>query len=453
MREEFDHRPLVAVFLGLAIGSSAFLNPYIGLFALPLFLILKRWSVRAAALCACLAGFTLYPRLDQTLVTEDVFFEGEVDVLTMPVSTGDRLRAVVGSGDRRYVLYLPESSGVVLGDRVKVRADLSPFREGQVESRGAIGTMSAISSPTLIEGGSFVWRAGLWVRRSFRDMTFRFAYKETGPLLDGMCFSMTSEIPVEFRQAMSKTGTTHIVSTSGLHVVLATFALAFVIGVFPVPRWAQIAFLFALLAVYAGAAGLQPPMLRAVLMMMVFFCAYMVRRGTDGLSALGLAGALSLLWAPELVLDIGFQLSMVAVGSLVLFARVPDAEEFDVKEWALRYVESSVVVTLATAPLLAYHFGIVPLMSIPANLLVIPVLGVVIAGALAAWVLWLAVPAVGVGLLKVSVEPVTGWVGLSIERLGSLPFASFAVPEFSAYWLLPIYIAAIAVWRPYVRTV
>jgi hypothetical protein len=67
-------------------------------------------------------------------------------------------------------------------------------------------------------------------------------------------------------------------------------------------------------------------------------------------------------------------------------------------------------------------------------------------------VLWLAVPAVGVGLLKTVVEPVTGWVGLSIERLGSLPFASFAVPEFSAYWLLPVYVAAMAVWRPYVRS-
>ncbi len=453
MREEFDRRPLVAVFLGLVVGSAAFLNPLFGLLALPLLILLKRWSVRVATVLACLASFALYPRLDTGPVTEDEFFEGELDVLTMPVSTGASLRAVAEDGDRRYVLYLPEPSGVVLGDRVKVRADVTPFREGQVDSRGSVGVMRAISEPEVVDGGSPVWRLGLWVRRSFRDLTYNFASRETGPLLDGMCFSMTSEIPVEFRQAMSKTGTTHIVSTSGLHVVLATFALAFVVGAFPVPRWAQIAFVFALLAVYAGAAGVQPPMLRAVLMMMVFFCAYMVRRGTDGLSALGLAGALSLLWAPELVLDVGFQLSMVAVGSLVLFARAPEVDSFNLREWALRYVESSVIVTLATAPLLAYHFGIVPVMSIPANLLVIPVLGVVIAGALGAWVLWLIVPAVGVGLLKVSVEPMTGWVGLSIERLGSLPFASFAVPEFSAYWLLPVYLVGMMVWRPHVRTI
>jgi hypothetical protein len=40
-----------------------------------------------------------------------------------------------------------------------------------------------------------------------------------------------------------------------------------------------------------------------------------------------------------------------------------------------------------------------------------------------------------------------------IEQLGNLPFASFAVPEFSAYWLLPIYVVGVMVWRPHVRTI
>jgi competence protein ComEC len=206
-----------------------------------------------------------------------------------------------------------------------------------------------------------------------------------------------------------------------------------------------------LLLVYASAAGMQPPIVRSVLMMGVFFCAYMVRRGSDGLSALAFAGALSLIWAPELVRDIGFQLSMVAVGSLVMFVRAPEGDEGGLREWALRYAEASIVVTLATAPLLAYHFGTVPLMSLPANMLVVPVLGVVIAGALASWVVWLVLPAVGLGLLKVSVEPMTGWVVMVIEGLGSLPFASLAVPEFSAWWLLPVYVAACSLWRPHVR--
>jgi predicted membrane metal-binding protein len=142
---------------------------------------------------------------------------------------------------------------------------------------------------------------------------------------------------------------------------------------------------------------------------------------------------------------------MVAVGSLVLFARAPDDSEGDLREWALRYASASLVVTAATAPLVAYHFGTIPLMSIPANMLVVPVLGLVIGGALFAWATWLVVPAVGIGMLKLIVEPMTGWVGIVIERLGSLSFAAVAVPEFSPYLLVPVYVAGLLVWRPYVR--
>ncbi len=451
MREEFDRRPMMAVFLGLAVGSAAGVVAWFALYGLPLLFLAKRWTVRVALLVSAIAGFLLYPRLDATPVVEESFYEGTVDVLSMPVSTGDRSRSIAQVGDKRYVLYLDQSSSVVFGDRVKVRAEIAPLREGQVGQRGAVGSMGAISEPTVVDGGFALWRVGLWVRNSFRAFTDQFANAKTGPLLDAMCFSMTADLSHDFRTAMARTGTTHIVSTSGLHVVLAAYALAFLIGAFPLPRWAQIGLLVLVLGVYAAAAGMQPPIVRSILMMLVFLVAYMVRRGSDGLSCLAFAGALSLLWAPELVSDIGFQLSMVAVGSLVLFARAPDEGSFSVREFALRYAEASLVVTLATAPLLAYHFGSVPLMSIPANLLIVPVLGIVISGALIAWAVWLVLPAVGVGLLKVVIEPTTGWVGAVIERLGSLPFAAIYVPEFSAYWLLPVYVLCLLIWRPHVR--
>lgn len=452
MRQELDSRPTVAVFLGLAVGVCAFLNPLLGLLALPLLLLFRRWGVRLACLVAAMVGFALYPRVDTELVTEEGFIEGEVDVLTMPVTTGSKLRAIVEHENARYVLYMDSESDAVLGDHLRVRAEVSPFNEAMAPMRSTVGVMRAISKPVVLDKGSPVWRAGLWVRRSFLTMTSRFAHEKSGPLLDGMCFSMTSEIPTDFRQAMSKTGTTHMVSTSGLHVVLAAFALTFVVGAIPMPRWSQMLVLGFLLGLYAAAAGFQPPVVRAVLMMVVFSFAYLLRRGSDGLSALCFAGALSLLWAPELVQDIGFQLSMVAVGSLVLFSALPEGEQPDLREWALRYAEASIVVTVATAPLLAYHFGTVPLMSLPANMLIVPVLGIVIAGALASWVFWLAVPAIGVGMLKVCVEPMTGWTALVIEKLGSLPFSSIAVPEFSGWWLLPLYVCLAALWRPRVRS-
>ena len=456
MREELDRRPLVAVFLGLAAGSAAALAGWIALLALPVALLAKRWPVRIAVLAACGFGWLHFPRLSPTQVVEQGFLEGDVDVITMPVTTGHALRSIAQYKDSRYVLYLPLSANVVLGNRVHVRAKVLPLREGQLADRGATGVMDAISEPRVLSGGTPLWRLGLWVRRSFQEFTDRYAAPETGPLIDAMCFSMTSDLSDDFRKGMSGTGTNHIVSTSGLHVVLVSFAMAALLGSLPFPRPAQLGLLALMMGVYAAAAGFQAPVVRAILMSFTFLVAYLLRRGPDGLSALAFAGVLSLLWAPELVRDVGFQLSMVAVGSIVLFVRQAETTLASglggLREWALRYVEASLVVTLATAPVLAYHFGRVPLMSLPANLLVVPVLGVVVSGALAAWSLWLLAPAVGVGALKFCVEPCTGWVGLVIERLGLLPFASLEVPDFSAYWLLPFYLAAVLLWRPYVRT-
>ncbi|MCH8979648.1 MAG: ComEC/Rec2 family competence protein [Armatimonadetes bacterium] len=456
MRDELDRRPLVVAFLGLCCGLAAVFAFWHIVFVVPVLLVASRWSMRALALVAAAVGFLIYPRLDSEPVVEQSFMEAEVDVIAMPQTVGSGLRTVVQHGRTRYILYLPESADVVLGDRILVRANVLPLREGQVARRGAVGALHAISAPKPVEDGSVVWRAGLAVRKSFHRMTSRFANERTGALLDGLCFSMTSELPPDFRDAMSRTGTSHIVATSGLHIVLATFALAMLLGTMPIPRPVQLLLLVLLLSIYAAAAGFRPPVMRAVLMAAVVMTAYVWRRAPDGLSCLAFAGVLSLVWAPEMIADVGFQLSMVAVAGLVLFSRLPEDGPRQlwptVKRWVGRYAQASLVTALATAPLLAYHFGLVPLVSVPANVLVVPILALVIGGALASWGLYLTLTAVGVGILKIVVEPLTGWIGAVIEALARLPFASVAIAEFSPYWLVPAYVLALLAWRPYVRS-
>lgn len=456
MREEIDQRPLVVVFFALCVGLASVFSLWHLLFMLPLGFLTKRWTIRFVAVATCFVGFLIYPDFSSEPVLSDSFVEGEYDVITMPQSVRDNLVAVVEGGGSRYLIEVDSSHKIVLGDRIKVRANLVPLSEGQLARRGAVGKLQVISEPAVVEHGSFIWRAGLAVRGSFKEMIALYGNDRVSSLIDGLCFSMTSEIPQDFRTAMSRTGTSHIVATSGLHVVLTTFALALLLGTTPIPRGVQLFVLLFLLAVYAAAAGLRPPVIRAVLMAAVMLTTYLWRRSHDGLSAVAFAGIVSLLWSPETINEVGFQLSMVAVFSLVLFAKMPSADQVNiwssVKAWGFRYAQASVIVTLATAPLLAYHFGLIPIVSVPANLLVVPVLGFVISGALSSWLIYLVIPSSGVGLLKIGVEPLTGWIAIVIEKLGALPFASVPVPDFSAYWIAPFYLCALLLWRPHVRT-
>ena len=154
MRDELDRRPLVVAFLGLCCGLAAVFALWHVAFVLPVLLVASRWSMRALAVVATVAGFLIYPRLDSELVVEQSFMEAEVDVIAMPQTVGSGLRAVVQRGRTRYILYLPESADVVLGDRILVRADVLPLREGQVARRGAVGALHAISAPKHVASGS-----------------------------------------------------------------------------------------------------------------------------------------------------------------------------------------------------------------------------------------------------------------------------------------------------------
>lgn len=450
MREELERRPMVIAFLALVIGSASFISPVNFIFLVPLVYVIKR---KLIPIICCLLGWCLYPRLDEKVVSDEGFLEGKVDVLTMPVLTGTSRRAVVSRGGSRYLIYLESGSNIALGDRISVRAEVLPLREGQYAQRGAIGVLRTLEEPIVIDQGSLLWRAGNWVSKSFAKFTSQFLTPSTAAMLDAMCFNMTADVDETFMDAMSKTGTVHIISTSGLHLVLVAYALTLSLSRLPIPRAWLLFILFGLLMVYAAASGFRPPVVRAVIMTIVFLTAYLWRRSPDGLSALSLAGFLSLLVAPELVADIGFQLSVVAVGSLVLFGSVQVTEHaHPLARLGINYAWASLVVSLATAPLIAYHFGQMSLVSVPANMLILPVLSLVIGGALASWLFWLMVPAMGILLLRSIIEPLTGWVGATIEGIASIPFASVAVSDFSPYWIVIAYLLAILAWRPVVKT-
>ncbi|MCH7944719.1 MAG: hypothetical protein IIC73_01700, partial [Armatimonadetes bacterium] len=127
MRDELDCRPLVVAFLGLCCGLAAVFAFWHVAFIVPVLLVSSRWSMRALAVVAAAVGFLIYPRLDAEPVVERSFIEAEVDVIAMPQTVGTGLRAVVQQGRTRYILYLPESADVVLGDRILIRADVLPL--------------------------------------------------------------------------------------------------------------------------------------------------------------------------------------------------------------------------------------------------------------------------------------------------------------------------------------
>ncbi|MEN8258179.1 MAG: DNA internalization-related competence protein ComEC/Rec2 [Thermodesulfobacteriota bacterium] len=120
------------------------------------------------------------------------------------------------------------------------------------------------------------------------------------------------------------------------------------------------------LILYCLVAGFQTPALRALLMIMVFISALLSDRQWHGPTNISLAALFILIINPLAITTVSFQLSFAAVAGIILI--LPQARDFftthehkNIKRLIIRYASGSLIVSLAaslaTLPLLLYHFN------------------------------------------------------------------------------------------------
>ena len=205
------------------------------------------------------------------------------------------------------------------------------------------------------------------------------------------------------------TGTLHVFAVSGLHVGMVGLLGWGILRLFGVPRRAALIPLALMMFGYAWLTGFKPPAVRAAWMAAVVLGAFWFRRRPDVANALGLAALLVLLTDGDLVFTAGVQLSFIVVAAIglghrpvsKLWAWMRREEPYLPRSlygpWRERWLKfrrgaaGSLTVStsawLGSAPLTAWHFGIVTPISVLASvllsLLVFPMLGIaLVSGAL-----------------------------------------------------------------------
>ena len=194
-------------------------------------------------------------------------------------------------------------------------------------------------------------------------------------LLKGVLLGKRSDLPTETLDIFRNSGTFHVLAVSGFHVGLVAMFCYFGLSIFRMPK-KMLSFLTILaVVIYACLVGFRPSVFRATLMAILFLFASIIDRDADIYNLLAVAALVLLLINPTQVWDVGFQLSFVAVASIVYF--VPKMERPLRKLWeqpesvdvptfvrykniAVKWLTLSYLVTFAaqlgTGPLIAYHF-------------------------------------------------------------------------------------------------
>lgn len=386
-------------------------------------------------------GFLLRPPLPD-MVRERGEFEGSVSIISMPQRTafGDTCLAQIGK--ERYWLNLPEENELSMGDEVVIQGDLSAISESGGFAGGARGKIRVKSMRLQTEGFS-LWRVGQRIAENFRQSVESKLSPGAAALIRGVCFNQTDGIGQSDWEAFRKFGVVHLLSASGFHVFVVAGLLLAVLTLIPIPRWAQIVIVLAVLVVFAAAAGLRPPIVRSVLMTAVALPAFIFRREADGLSAVSLACITSLIFSPAVVVDLGFQLSVISTIGLVMFI-----DEGKLTEWPKWKVilMPTLVATLATTPLIGFVFGEVSILGMVGNLIVAPVVALLIIVSLLSWIIGIVVPPIGeFGWLLV--EPMASF-SMRATHLGSeLPGALVRLPGFSVLSLVLMYLLLLTLWR------
>ena len=234
----------------------------------------------------------------------------------------------------------------------------------------------------------------------------RLAYAATASLepaqaalFNGVVFGDQGRIDPQTRKAFTETGVVHILSVSGLHVGFVIGGLYGLLRLLRVRPERTAPVLTPVLLFYVLMVGFAPSVLRAAVMGLLLLWADHWNRRRDWPTTMAVAVLLILLGNPLQIYHPGFQLSFAATWGilyLIPFLNKVGATWLGALPGAANLIVLSLFVTvaaeLATIPLIAWYYNLVSPVSLLANLIVTPLVGLIIfAGFLAALLgqLWL----------------------------------------------------------------
>ncbi len=191
-----------------------------------------------------------------------------------------------------------------------------------------------------------------------------------------------------------RSGTAHLLALSGMHIGIIFMILRVLFYFVPLVRYGNIladVLTIIFIWLFAGVAGFGDSVVRAAAMFTILQLSQIASRRYDSLTSLVVAATLMLLFDVGALHDLGFQLSFVAVAAIIIWA-VPITYALRSSSALLNLVVSSVVMgvvaTIATAPLIAYAFGYISLLSPVITLPLLLTLSVIIIGS----VVWILIP-------------------------------------------------------------
>jgi competence protein ComEC len=208
----------------------------------------------------------------------------------------------------------------------------------------------------------------------------------------------------ELQESMLATGTIHMLAISGMHIELVAVSILTLGALLLWKRKTNLAITITVVLIYSLVAGANPPVMRAAIFVVIVCLARWIGRPIESMNVLAFAAVVLLTYSTNNLLDIGTQLSFLAVTVLIFLgsnraSMLPEQDSLNdllvatshpVVRWfwylmdiALKMLKVSAWVWLLTAPLTLYYFNIVSPIACFLNVILwIPIFVSLLAGIL-----------------------------------------------------------------------
>lgn len=266
-----------------------------------------------------------------------------------------------------------------------------------------------------------------------------------------LLFGDRSFLSEAVKDTFSNAGVAHVLALSGMHVAIIMGIFLILLLPLKLIGLHRSRYIIALIMVWAYAffTGMAPSTVRACIMTSFVVIAMSIQRRNNAENSLLASAFIILLFTPQALFDIGMQLSFLCVGSILLFAgpmNPVNQHSHPLLHTSIAAILVSLVSTITTWVVVSFYFNKIPLLFLPVNLCMLPLLPAFIWIAVAYIILLLC----GIDISALSVILNKGydlfeWLANRLSAFGESTVSLNIQFPVLVLWLLGILIIAYAI--------
>lgn len=267
--------------------------------------------------------------------------------------------------------------------------------------------------------------------KSYISNTIRYLYKTNSDFINSMMLGQKDDLSQNEKLMFTRTGTSHIITISGLHTGILSGLIIFMMG--KINKIYKLIVLSTMMFIYSAMVGNSPSIIRAIMFMISLYLSFFLDRKMDKISTLSFIGILFVINNPYIIYNISFQLSFLATLSIIYFYGYIN------NKLNIKIISLTLSANILTIPIIYYNFEGIPLVSILGNIIIVPFIGIIIYLAILSLILFninIYISSIVVYINRFILEIIY----VLLEKISNLDFAYIAIEEPKLYYVIIYYI-------------